>query len=226
MVGEMTKDAFDPEKNYDHFYAHHKFEPFDEKYAFKADEVLPRAAWTLDTALEHNYKSVLDLCCLDGFISLTLAKKLGMKAVGVDLSEPGIEIAQARALAESLDARYYKDTVEQYLFKCDQKFDMILHFEAVEHYKDTPLVLKRCKRLLNPGGSILISTPDLEGFYGDSNDDACHLRVYTYRSPAVAGVTSLGKPVVSLPDEIESLGGKVESNDVWNELIHLRATFD
>lgn len=227
MVGNITKDEFDPEENYDHFYTHHKFEPFPEDLAFNCDEVLPRAAWTLDTAREQGYKSVLDLCCLDGFVSLTLGKKLGMKVVGVDLSKPGIEIAQERAEKATLDARYYQDTVEEYLLHCGQRFDMILHFEAVEHYKDTILVMQRCKKLLNPGGSILISTPDLDGKYGDTNEDACHLRVYSHKPESeIPESTSLGKPVISLPAEIEMMGGTIVENEVWNDLIHLRTTFN
>jgi 2-polyprenyl-3-methyl-5-hydroxy-6-metoxy-1,4-benzoquinol methylase len=230
----MTKDQFDPESNYDHFYSHHRFEPFP--VPFDCHEVLPRAGWTLDIANEIKAKSLLDLCCLDGFVALTLAKHCGTleDIVGVDLSEPGISRAKDLSLQfdnpEARRIEFNQESVEDYLNRVDEKFDMILMFEAIEHFKDTPYVIKLCKQHLNPGGRVLISTPDAEEFYGIGNDDACHLQYYSHKSQAqmtIDGIVSEweGRPIISLPDEIESLGGTVVDDNVFNYLIHLSATF-
>jgi 2-polyprenyl-3-methyl-5-hydroxy-6-metoxy-1,4-benzoquinol methylase len=225
MIGHLTKDTFDPDKNYESFYHGHKFQPWPEDMILRADEILPRAGWALDTAKKLGYKSFIDLCCLDGFVATTLSHKLGMNGWAVDLSEPGITLLNERIKTHNLPIETYLGPAEDFI--APEKVDMIMMFEATEHFKDTPAVLEQYITYLNPGGSILISTPDLDGTFGDSNEDACHLRVYTYkRGKDAPKKTSLGKVVVSAPDEIEKLGGTVRENQVWNDLIHLRATFD
>lgn len=229
MLGDMDKKDFKPAENYNHFYEHHKFEPFPKP--FDAHEVLPRAGWTLDVADEIEATSLLDLCCLDGFVALTLAKHCVTltKVHGVDLSEPGI--TRANELAKKLDTqdiKFYQSEVEKWLETHHGKYDMILMFEAVEHFKDTPYVIEQCKKHLTPRGQILISTPDAEGFYGIGNDDACHLRYYSHKAEDQWGDLTRkweGRPILSLPDEIEKLGGVVYENEVWNNLLHLRAGF-
>jgi 2-polyprenyl-3-methyl-5-hydroxy-6-metoxy-1,4-benzoquinol methylase len=229
MVGHLTKDKFKPEENYDEFYAGHKFEPFPESLALCADEVLPRVAWGLDIAAEIEAKSVLDLCCLDGFSSLTMAHKLGIKATGVDLSEPGIMIANKRAHANNLDAVYEASAIEDII--PNTKYDLVLLFEAIEHFTDVDKVMEVIKENLRKGGTLLVSTPDAEGTFGLKNtEDVCHLQVYSYRSKLdfMAFKDSAGdhypmiKPLISLPDYLESQGFEVVSNDVYNELIHTR----
>lgn len=228
MVGSMDKSEFKPTENYDHFYTHHKFEPFPEEYALDAHKVLPRAEWALDVAKDNNYKSLIDLCCLDGYVALTLSNHNDMKVVGIDLSQPGIDLANKRADKHKLDASFLQMSGEEYSTK--DKFDMVTMFEAVEHFTDTPGVLKQYISYLSPGGSLLISTPDAEGFYGIGNDDACHLRYYSHKTKAQMKKSRIveeweGRPILSLPDLIEELGGVVQENEVWNELCHLRATF-
>lgn len=229
MLGNLSKDQFDPQKNYEEFYVGHKFEPFPKP--FDAHEVLPRAAWTLDIADQLKATSLLDLCCLDGFVPLTMAKHCATltKIHGVDLSEPGIKRAKDLTLElNGRDIKFYQDSVERFLETTKGKYDMILMYEAVEHFKDTPYVIDLAKKHLTSRGQILISTPDAEEFYGIGNHDACHLRYYSHRGEEDwDDLTRIweGRPILSLPDEIESLGGTVCENQVWNSLIHLRASF-
>lgn len=223
MVGHLDKSEFKPEENYEEFYAGHKFEPFPEALALKADEVVPRVAWAVDIASEIGAKTVLDLCCLDGFASLTLASKLGVQVVGIDLSKPGIALANQRAKDRDLPATYIEAAVEE-----DgpiNNADLVLLFEAIEHFSDPDKVMEVIGKSLKPGGTLLVSTPDAEGHFGIENvEDICHLRVYTHKhSGELPDITPEGKPIVSLPDYIASQGFKVVECDVWNELIHVRA---
>lgn len=225
MVGHLTKDIFKPEENYNDFYAGHKFEPFPEELALNAGLVLARVDWALDVANDTDARSVLDLCCLDGFASLTLSNKLGLKAVGVDLSEPGIKIAGERARKYGMDAHYFNAPIEH--FHSAAKFDLILLFEAIEHFTDVDAVIEVIKAHMKPTSTLLVSTPDAEGAFGVGNEDACHLRIYTHRT--TEGIDRLparkrrgDKPIVSLPDYLTSRGFKVLENEVWNELVHTR----
>jgi 2-polyprenyl-3-methyl-5-hydroxy-6-metoxy-1,4-benzoquinol methylase len=219
MVGHLDKSAFDPDKNYDSFYAGHSFEPFPEEYALTADLLVPRVAWALDIAREIEAKRILDLCCLDGFASLTIASQLGIPVVGVDLSEDGIEMANRRA--KDLPATYLHGSVEH--FTSDQRFDLILLFEAIEHFTDVDKVIGVIKQHLSPNGTLLVSTPDAEGVFGIGNDDPCHLRIYSHRDSSELDKLTGSKPIVSLPDYLREQGFSIVSNEVFNGLIHTRA---
>lgn len=225
MLGSLNKDIFVPEENYNSFYEAHKFEPLDEHTALHVDLVLPRAAWAVDVADEIEAESLLDLCCLDGFVALTLANKLGISATGVDLSEPGIKLAKERAHKFQLPAQFFQMAIEDYN---GSKVDMITLFEAIEHFTDVDKVMEVIKQHLKPGGTLLVSTPDAEGHYGIRNiEDICHLQVYSYRQtdelPTYPEDSPVKKPVISLPDYIESQGFIIEETAVWNELVSVRA---
>lgn len=227
MIGTMDKSEFKPRENYEAFYVGHKFEPFPEGLALKADEVVPRVAWALDVAKEIEAKYVLDLCCLDGFASLTLADKLATSVIGVDLSKPGIDLANKRAEKAQVDAVYLQAPVENIDITGRPKFDLVLLFEAIEHFTNPDVVMDTIKANLRHGGTLLVSTPDAQGHFGIRNvEDICHLRVYTTLTDgSLPGETPEGKPIVSLPNYLEEHGFKVVQNEVWNELIHVRATF-
>lgn len=224
MIGHLDKETFDPDKNYDQFYAGHKFSPLDEDLAVAADLMLPRVAWALDIAEEIGARNVLDLCCLDGFASLTITNRLGIPVVGVDLSEPGIKLANERAKRHNFQARYMQLAIEDLK---SHKFDLVLLLEAIEHFKDVDKVMAVIKQHLNPGGTLLISTPDADGMYGIGNDDPCHLRIYShkpgkyYLDPNFQGLGT--KPLISLPDYLAEQGFQVVTTDVFNDLIHCRA---
>lgn len=224
MAGSMTKDEFVPDKNYDQFYGDHIFEPFPDELAMRADEVLPRVGWALDIAQEIGARKVLDLCCLDGFASLTLAAKLGMEAHGVDLSRDGIDIANKRAGENNLNASYSCQAIEH--LGNGNNYDLVLLFEAIEHFLDVDRVMEVIKGNLRPNGTLLVSTPDAEGVFGIGNDDAAHLQIYSHRRedlPTNTHPATKNKPIISLPEYLSSQGFNVTETEVYNDLIHCRA---
>lgn len=221
MLGQLSKDYFDPETNYQEFYAGHAFNPLDEKTALNADEVLPRAGWALDVVRELGAKTVADYCCLDGFIGLTIANKTGAVVYGYDLSKPGIALANERAKKFNLLATFYETAVED--IQTNNKVDVVTLMEAIEHFKDPDKVMSVIKAHLKPGGTLLVSTPDAEGYFGIRNtEDTCHLRIYSHRTD-ITGLEA-AKPIVSLPSYLESHGFNIVENEVYNDLIHIRAT--
>jgi 2-polyprenyl-3-methyl-5-hydroxy-6-metoxy-1,4-benzoquinol methylase len=219
MLGSMDKSLFAADENYDQFYSQHQFEPFPDDLAVSAHLVVPRVGWAMDVAEDIDARNVLDLCCLDGFASLTLANHLGLEAWGVDLSQDGIDLANQRADKWQLPAHYVPGAIESAI--PHRKFDLVLLFEAIEHFTDVDKVMAEIKGHLKPGGTVLITTPDAEGVFGIGNDDACHLRIYTYRESV--GELKSTKPLVSLPAYIEAQGFEVVDCGVFNHLIQLRA---
>lgn len=229
MVGNLDKSEFKPDENYNDFYAGHKFEPMPEHLAINATHI-PRVAWALDVAQDIEAGNVLDLCCLDGFAGLTIGRKQRIPVQGVDLSKPGIELAIQRAEKYGIAGVWDEASVEGFAGSPYAPFDLVLLFEAIEHFRDVDRVMEAIKNQLRPGGTLLVSTPDAEGEFGISNtEDICHLQVYSYRTkdlPTYPKTSAIVKPVISLPNYLAEQGFTVTETGVWNELVHCRAILE
>jgi 2-polyprenyl-6-hydroxyphenyl methylase/3-demethylubiquinone-9 3-methyltransferase len=99
--------------------------------------------------------AVLDLCCGGGLASIPLAK-LGCKVSGVDASSLAIEAATRKAAQEKVDAQFFCSTAQS--FVCEQKFDVILCLDAVEHLDSLDNLAGKIASLLAPNGVVIIST--------------------------------------------------------------------
>jgi len=173
MAGTRSKEDFKND-NYNDHYRNHKFEPIAESN--NAHRILARVGWAMDFVENNDVKTVLDLGCLDGYTLLTLAHHYGITGTGVDLSEEGIQIARERS-GEGLN--FVNTSIEDYLSSTDEKFDLIIMFEVIEHVLDPKDITDMMENLLAPGGSVMITTPDYDGAYGKANYDPLHVRIYT-----------------------------------------------
>lgn len=121
-----------------------------------------------------------------------LARLLGHKVTGVDLSAASIEKAKKR-----LASAYVADVTapERYPFFGGEPFDVILFSDMLEHLSDPGDVLERHLALLAPGGHVVISLPNVAIWnvrmglffglfqYTDTGTlDRTHLRFFTRRS--------------------------------------------
>ncbi len=67
---------------------------------------------------------------------------------------------KAGVAAEKAGHEYFCGRIEE--FETDQKFDLILMLNIIEHVKDPTSVLKKAKELLTDDGIILIKTPNYD----------------------------------------------------------------
>jgi 2-polyprenyl-3-methyl-5-hydroxy-6-metoxy-1,4-benzoquinol methylase len=106
--------------------------------------------------------SVLDVGCGCGDISLELALG-GYDVVGIDLEPVRIENANALARkygkAELFFCKRFQD------FKSSEKFDAVLMGEVLEHFNNPVDVLIKVKKVLSPGGIVIITTPNMPGLH-------------------------------------------------------------
>lgn len=169
--------------NFDKFYEHHDFTPIPDEHCIDANRFIPRFGWAVDVAKELKPKTVLDLGCLDGSLILSILNHLptDTKGTGIDLTMDGIELATKRASLHGFNADFIQSDIESWMEKCTDKFDLITCFEVMEHVKDTELVIKLIDKVLAPGGTVLISTPDFESpTYGYVDTiNKCHIRLFT-----------------------------------------------
>ena len=99
---------------------------------------------------------ILDIGCGGGLLCEPMAR-LGANVVGVDAAQRNIPIAIAHAKQSDLVIDYRHGTAEDILAG-DEKFDVILNMEVVEHVADPLSYIKTCEALLKNGGMMLCST--------------------------------------------------------------------
>ena len=102
-------------------------------------------------------KTILDIGCGGGILSEALAKKAAV-VTGLDISESAITIASQHSRSSRLDIQYQIDTVENFAERHDQKFDVIICMELLEHVPDPESIINAAGRLLIPGGRLFLST--------------------------------------------------------------------
>ncbi len=105
---------------------------------------------------EQPFKSILDLGCGTGAVlSLVLTEFAGIKACGIDLSEKMIEKA-----AETLDRDVQLVVGDSDdLPWVDNSFDLVVCNSSFHHFPEPLKVLSDIKRVLKPGGRIIIADP-------------------------------------------------------------------
>ncbi len=98
---------------------------------------------------------ILDIGCGGGLISEPMAR-LGATVKGIDASEKNINVAKIHAERSNLKIDYKKNSPEE--LNTNEKFDIILNLEVVEHVDNLEIYLKSCSDLLKKDGLIFTAT--------------------------------------------------------------------
>lgn len=123
-------------------------------------------------------KRVLDAACGAGYGSFLLKKWGAETVVGLDIDEQTIEKANKVFGSSGIDFQCH--TVEKLPFP-DFSFDLIVSFETIEHLDHPEEFLKEIRRVLKPGGVIIISCPNDPYYYReDEVSNPFHKRKYTW----------------------------------------------
>lgn len=113
---------------------------------------------TLDYLDKTNVgKKILDVGCSNGEF-LYLAKQRGYETYGVELNQKTANTAIRSGI--NVFIGFLKDAN----FRNDY-FDHITLSDVIEHVSDPGNLLEECKRILRPGGTIIIKTPNMDCFW-------------------------------------------------------------
>jgi len=121
-------------------------------------------------------KDVLDVASGEGYGTALLAQ-VARNVVGVEISPEAVAHATGAYRADNLrfvagDAR---------MLPCpDAAFDVVTSFETIEHFAEQDRFLDEIRRVLRPGGQLIISTPDRDNYSpAESPANPYHVRELT-----------------------------------------------
>lgn len=109
----------------------------------------------------HGARTVLDIGCGDGTAAATAAPLLaGHRVVGVDWSQDALRRARTR-----VPYAVRGELAGEGLPFASGSADAVLFSEVVEHLVDPDGALDEIRRVLRPGGHLMLSTPNLAAWY-------------------------------------------------------------
>ncbi|MFH0978060.1 MAG: class I SAM-dependent methyltransferase [Candidatus Woesearchaeota archaeon] len=100
-------------------------------------------------------KDSLELGCADGSFSVSLEDAFGLQMYGLDISRDAVRSARKKGIVA------FQHDLEKSFPMAKHSFDLVVACEVVEHLFDTDFFLSEVRRVLRPGGFLVLSTPNL-----------------------------------------------------------------
>ena len=104
----------------------------------------------------QKYPRVLECGCSNGFLSRLISAH-GSRVVGIEIDHEAAAQARhvcARVLCLDLNDNHWTKSVQE-------EFDLVTFGDVLEHLVDPQATLRNARRLLAPGGSVLICLPNI-----------------------------------------------------------------
>ena len=102
-------------------------------------------------------KRIVDVGCGGGILTEGLATQ-GADALGIDLSEELIDVAELHGLESGVNTHYKKISAEALAQQQPESFDHVTCMEMLEHVPDPGSIITACATLVKPGGMVFFST--------------------------------------------------------------------
>ena len=98
---------------------------------------------------------ILDIGCGGGLLSEPMCR-MGANVTGIDASSKNISVAKLHARENNLKIEYLCTSPEN--LNKNEKFDVILNMEIIEHVEDVGFFLQSCSKLLKKNGIMFVAT--------------------------------------------------------------------
>ncbi len=136
-----------------------------------------------------HFAALLDLGCGTG-LAAQLFKGKAARMVGVDIAPAMIEQARQKNIYTEL----YAETIEEYLARCTESFDLVLSADVFVYIGDLGDIFKRITALMPAGGLFCFSVqeaPEGAGWVLGDDHRYAHSGDYIYACTVDAGLVSL-----------------------------------
>ena len=159
----------------DRDYEQQTFQAEDRHWWYRGRRtVLERALDRLDLPAAGGGMRILDAGCGSGRNMVELARRGAV--TGVELSSTSVEKARARGCGEVIEG-----SVLQMPFS-DGSFDLAVSLDVIEHLEDDLGALRELRRVVAPGGALLVTVPAYQWLWSGHDEINHHHRRYTRRS--------------------------------------------
>lgn len=137
-----------------------------DEFPFTGERFVPGAAGEIWYEHWHRYlfaaplvagREVLDIACGEGYGSALLAQRAA-RVTGVDLAPAAI--AHARSCYAGRPNLEFREADCAALPFADASFDVVVSFETIEHITAQEAFLDEVRRVLRPGGFVVLSCPN------------------------------------------------------------------
>lgn len=138
-------------RNYPEAELVHATRPPGSRYRTVLHELLPFA---------RQSGHLLDVGCNDGVYTIPYCEE-GGRALGIDISPSLIRKAKGKAAGKDIECEFKQADIEdpETVGTIQERFEVILLSEVLEHLRHPGRALKNIHELLNPGGILLLTTP-------------------------------------------------------------------
>ena len=117
---------------------------------------------------------ILDAGCGSGRNMVELARH--GTVTGVELSETSVCLARARDVGEVIEGSVMEMPLD------GDSFDLAASLDVIEHLEDDLGALRELRRVVKPGGSLLVTVPAYQWLWSGHDEINHHHRRYTRRS--------------------------------------------
>jgi len=134
--------------------------------------------------------SYLDVGCGCG-TALDEIRQESAQSVGMDISPIALAIARSRIVTPLVAGDAWT------LPFADGSFDLVTYLDVLEHVRHDLDCIEECRRVLRPGGYIVVSAPAMDFLWSEHDEALHHLRRYSRRA-LKAKLTAGGFRVVKM----------------------------
>ncbi|MFB3918016.1 MAG: class I SAM-dependent methyltransferase [Terriglobales bacterium] len=149
---------------------------------FTGERFTTEATGQIETEHYHRYflareycrdKDVLDIASGEGYGSALLAQT-ARSVVGVEVDSRTVEHAR-----RAYEGPKYLVGNATCIPIGDTSVDVVVSFETLEHFREHDAFLNEVRRVLRPGGLLIISTPDRDLYFPPNGVNEYHLKELT-----------------------------------------------
>ncbi len=147
-----SKKVLDEIYNKTYLYPIHLLALGEKKFRSRA-----MANYLKKISFSGNDKQLLEVGCMYGYLLSELKNDFNVK--GIEIGEEAVNFCRRFGL-DVADI-----SVEDYLLRNNEKFDLIILSHVFEHLLSPEKILEQLRDRLNPGSFLVISVPNSESFY-------------------------------------------------------------